>query len=367
MKTCYFYILGIRTFRRQCTKEEKLDEGFAFDENFTADDEDEDADQIRDDLESTKQLLELEVRSKKLLEKDNKRLQAEVVKLRQEFAKIAAGGDSNTEALTESQVAARKNSIQMKRQSMIRLISESEDDETPIYTKEISNEKEQKTTNTSDSVSSNTVNNEPIQPTQPPIERAATIEEVPQEIEEMREEVDEARRLAEEWENKYKEMQRQMSELEMEPKITKKHSACGPIPQLQRLSSVVSTMSDRTEEEIKDEEGSRRIEDEDEEWMQKREIHQLQTRLRNTHDKREVVVRERKLLNERIEALVANIGVEVDARKRLRKEIREMNEAFRAEIADMCAEQQTAEELEECYFSDDDDLVVNSHKVYDDK
>ena len=45
-----------------------------------------------------------------------------------------------------------------------------------------------------------------------------------EEIQEMREEVDEARRLAEEWENKYKDMQRQMSELETEPRIGKKHS-----------------------------------------------------------------------------------------------------------------------------------------------
>lgn len=40
--------------------------------------EDENVDDLRDDLESTKQLLELEVRSKKLLERDNKRLQQEV-------------------------------------------------------------------------------------------------------------------------------------------------------------------------------------------------------------------------------------------------------------------------------------------------
>ena len=261
--------------------------------------------------------------------------------------------------MTESQVIARKNSIQMKRQSMIRLISESEDDETPIYNKEITNVKEQNTSSICDSVPSAISSNETNQP--PAVERAATIEEIPQEIEEMREEVDEARRLAEEWEHKYKEMQRQMSDLETEPKVSKKHSGGPSGPQLQRLPSVPAKSV--VEETITEEERSRRIEEDDEEWMQKREIHQLEIKLLNTHDKREVVVRERKLLNERIEALIGNIGVEVDARKRLRKDIKEMNEAFKQEIADMCAEQQTAEELEECYFSDDDDLVQNKYKV----
>ena len=35
-----------------------------------------------------------------------------------------------------------------------------------------------------------------------------------------------------------------------------------------------------------------------------------------------------------------------------------MNEAFKREISDMLAEERTAAELEECYFSDDD-LVPN--------
>ena len=317
-------------------------------------------DQVRDDLESTKQLLELEVRSKKLLEKDNKKLQQEVVKLRQEFSKIAAGGNVNIEAMTESQVMARKNSIQMKRQSMIRLISESEDDDAivpPIYNNQVSQEKEQKTSNSCDLVPTTPSINETTQP--PLVERAPTIEEIPQEIEEMREEVDEARRLAEEWENKYKEMQRQMTDLEMEPKISKKHSIGASVPPLQRLSSVASTVS--AADGINEEERNKRLEDEDEEWMLRREIHQLENKLRNTHDKREVVVRERKLLNERMENLIGNIGSEVDARKRLRKEIKEMNEAFKKEIADMCVEQQTAEELEECYYSGDEDLVENKH------
>lgn len=97
-------------------------------------------------------------------------------------------------------------------------------------------------------------------------------------------------------------------------------------------------------------------------WMLKREIHSLNNKLRNLRDKREIVVRERQLLQERIETLIGSITNEVDSRKRLRKEIKEMNEAFKTEIQEMAAEQRTAEELEECYFSDDEDLVTNTHK-----
>merc|ERR1712150_15637 len=52
----------------------------------------------------------------------------------------------------------------------------------------------------------------------------------------------------------------------------------------------------------------------------------------------------------------------VESRKALRKEINEMNEAFKIEIREMVAEQKTADDLEDCYFSDDEDLVVNTHK-----
>ena len=357
--------------------------GFAFDDKpptFEEDDDDEEVNEIKDDLESTKQLLELEVRSKKLLEKDNKRLQLEVVKLRQEFAKLSAGGDNSNEPMSEDQaekVQRRKNSIQMKRQSMIRLISESEDDDaappTPAPAKEPSQEKdtpkierksrrsqekEQKITEPIPSTPS--IQEEPESPTQPsppspppPVERAPTIEEIPQEIEEMREEVDEARKLAEEWENKYKEMQRQISEYEMEPRTSKKHSK----PELQRFSSVISNSGDG----FTDEDRNKRLDEEDEEWMLRREIHQLENKLRSTHDKREIVVRERKLLDERMENLIESIGGEVDARKRLRKEIKEMNEAFKAEIAEMMLEEQTAQALEDCYYSDDEDLVVTKN------
>ena len=379
--------LGIKTFKRQLTKEEKKKMGFCFDEtpNFDEKDDDDNAAEIKDDLESTKQLLELEVRSKKLLEKDNKRLQQEVVKLREEFAKLsAAGSDNKNETMSEDQVQKRKNSIQMKRQSMIRLISESEDDDatappTPapkpppskepsqeVDTPKIerrsrkSQEKEQKVTDPIPSTPS--IQEEPEQSppraspppaNPPPVERAPTIDEIPQEIEEMREEVDEARKLAEEWENKYKEMQRQISEFEMEPRISKKHSK----PELQRLSSIVSNSGDG----FTDEDRNKRLDEEDEQWMLRREIHQLENKLRSTHDKREIVTRERRLLNERMENLIESIGGEVEARKRLRKEIKEMNEAFKAEIAEMLLEEQTQEALEDCYYSDEEDLVVNKN------
>ena len=76
-----FVVAGIKSFKRQVTKDEKMGKGFSF-----GDDDDvgelEDLDKLRDDLEATKQLLELEVRSKSLLEKDNKRLQAEIERLK---------------------------------------------------------------------------------------------------------------------------------------------------------------------------------------------------------------------------------------------------------------------------------------------
>ena len=134
----------------------------------------------------------------------------------------------------------------------------------------------------------------------------------------------------------------------------------GAVPEFQRLSSVSSTIG--MGDFIADEERNKRLDEEDAEWMRRREIHQLENKLRNTHDKREVVVRERNLLNDRMENLVGSIGDEVEARKRLRKEIKEMNEAFKQEIEDMCLEEQTAQELEDCYFSDDENPVANKNR-----
>jgi hypothetical protein len=48
--------------------------------------------------------------------------------------------------------------------------------------------------------------------------------------------------------------------------------------------------------------------------MKRREIRQLESKLRNTKDKKEVVVRERKLLTERIESLIKGIEAEMEAR-----------------------------------------------------
>lgn len=56
--------------------------------------------------------------------------------------------------------------------------------------------------------------------------------------------------------------------------------------------------------------------------MQRREVRMLELKLRNTKDKKEVVVRERKLLAERMDSLIKCIENEVESRKRLRKEIR---------------------------------------------
>ena len=81
-------------------------------------------------------MLELEVRSKKLLEKDNKRLQAEMDKLRTDYQKLLQGGGGGGqgasaaagEAATVNGTgnadvtprSARRASIASKRQSMIR-------------------------------------------------------------------------------------------------------------------------------------------------------------------------------------------------------------------------------------------------------
>ena len=52
----------------------------------------------------------------------------------------------------------------------------------------------------------------------------------------------------------------------------------------------------------------------DDDWMKRREIRMLESKLRNTKDKKEVVVRERKLLAERIESLIKGIEAEMEAR-----------------------------------------------------
>lgn len=339
----------IRCLRRQQTKEErlKLDE-----------EDDEEVDKLRDDLESTKQLLDLEVRSKKLLEKDNKRLAQELEKLRQEMISgkpMSNGQDQGSANETSEEAAAklaRRNSVAAKRHSVIRLLSESESHDVqdePVSQAIINGSDIEEGDGEEDEEAEEDVSArlEEVEDSQP---LDSFYEDEMAEIEEMREEVDEARKLAEEWEAKYKEMQRQMSDLE--GSRYRKHSLIidSMNPMIQKKASVTSEYEDY------DDDGG------DYTWMLRRELHTLNNKLKNVRDKRDIVIRERYLLQERIETLVGSIGNELESRKRLRKEINEMNETFKQEMREMMAEQQAADELEECYFSDDEDLVVNTHK-----
>jgi hypothetical protein len=83
------------------------------------------------------------------------------------------------------------------------------------------------------------------------------------------------------------------------------------VPQLQRMlssqSSVVVEAYDVPCEDG-DEEG----------WMQRREVHQLNSKLKNILDKREMVFRERKLLTDRVDVIVKSIGDEMEARKKVK-------------------------------------------------
>ena len=113
--------LGIKSFKRQLTKEEKLNKGFSFgDDAFEEVGELEDLNKLKDDLESTKQLLELEVRSKNLLEKDNKKLQAEIEKLKAEFANHKGSGDPTPDILNNILTRERKESFSKERRESIK-------------------------------------------------------------------------------------------------------------------------------------------------------------------------------------------------------------------------------------------------------
>jgi len=320
---------GIKSFKRQLTKEEKIKKGFSFGED-ALDEELEDVTKIKDDLESTKQLLELEVRSKTLLEKDNKKLQAEIERLKTEFDKIKGGEQPSAELMNSIMALGKKESAtkESRRKSSVSTVIEVEE------------EKEEM---------------EPVDAK--PIEIQAP--EVIEEMEELKEEVDEARKLAEEWEAKYKEMQRQMEDLEGGGTYGKKER-----PTLMRGISTAS--SDGTGEEVAGEKRTSTIFNESEtagdDWMQKREINQLKTKLRNTKDKKSIIVRERNLLNERIESLKESIAAEFEARKKLKKDVKDMNAAFKEEMADIELDEQTQKELEDCYYENEDDLVVNKYR-----
>jgi hypothetical protein len=209
-------------------------------------------DKLRDDLEATKQLLDLEVRSKRLLEKDNKRLAQELEKLRMELCHGGKSSSANAEALAKIEAfaanaandgtqsdekLARRNSMAAKRNSVIRLLSESENHdqdepameptamEPPVVEEQDEVEEDDNDNEEEDTHNNNLAEN--------------SFEDELAEIEEMREEVDEARKLAEEWEAKYKDMQRQMSDLETSR--YKKHSLIiDSVPMVSKKASVTS-------------------------------------------------------------------------------------------------------------------------------
>jgi len=331
---------GIKSFKRQLTKEEKLDKGFSFgDDTFEEVGELEDIDKLKDDLESTKQLLELEVRSKNLLEKDNKKLQAEIERLKAEFANHKQSGDPTPDILNSILTRDRKESFSKERKDSI---------------------KEKRKSSVID-----TVNNEVMENNASDNDKALADADVPEEvleeIDELKEEADEARKLAEEWEAKYKEMQRQMELLDGPGGMYgKKNSTAGSErPSFQRM---VSTASSDGVEDLSNNRTSLVLGEADEDdWMQRREVAQLQTKLKNTKDKKDIILRERNLLTERIENLKESIAKEFEARKNLKRDVKDMNAAFKEEMADMEAELETQKDLEDCYYSDEEALVENPY------
>ena len=220
--------------------------GTTFEETLIDEEDEKDMDNLIEDLESTKQLLELEVRSKKLLEKDNKRLAQELEKLKMEMLKgvnpVLASDQAASAAETtgqEEMAKVRRNSVALKRHSVIRLLSESESHdnvqaEEPITTEPIKDEDEDEEEEEEE---------EEDEISEPVAKADSFYDEELAEIEEMREEVDEARKLAEEWEAKYKEMQRQMSDLD--GSRYKKHSLIiDNVPmQIQKKAAVAASAS----------------------------------------------------------------------------------------------------------------------------
>ena len=185
--------------------------------------------------------------------------------------------------------------------------------------------------------------------------------QVLEEIDELKEEAEEAKKLAEEWEAKYKEMQRQMEMLDGSGGMFGKKSSTAEKPSLQRLQS---TASDGADDVVNNRQSMVLGDDGDEDWMQRREIQQLQLKLRNMKDKKEIIVRERTFLNERIDNLKECIAKEFEARKTLKKDIREMNAAFKEEMADMEHDDQVKKDLEDCWY-DENDLVDNPYAKKD--
>jgi len=169
------------------------------------------------------------------------------------------------------------------------------------------------------------------------LENGDFVEEQETEIFELKEEADEARRLAEEWEAKYKEMQRHMEELEIS------HNSTIDSEKSADVSKVIDDCGEK------------------EDWVTKREMNNLKIKLRHTKEKKEVIKRERKLLNERLQNLRDNISQEIDLRIQLKKEVKEMNTAFIEEMQEMETKEKSLNDLEDVYYSDEEDLVVNQN------
>merc|ERR1712223_505773 len=96
-------------------------------------------------------------------------------------------------------------------------------------------------------------------------------------------------------------------------------------------------------------------------WMQKRVVQQVRAKLKNMKDKKEMIVRERFLLTERVDSLKDSIAIEYEARKKLKKDVKDMNAAFKEEMEDMELDED-ANDLDDCYYENEDDLVINSHR-----
>ena len=319
---------GIKSFKRQQTKEEKIGKGFSFGDDDNVG-ELEDLDKMKDDLEATKQLLELEVRSKALLEKDNKRLQQEIERLKVEFANVksssADGQPAPPDILNNILTRERKESISKERRDSV-----------------IEKRKSLADNQISDIIASS-------QPTKLIAEEVP--EEVQEEIDELKEEAEEAKKLAEEWEAKYKDMQKQMELLDGGGMFSKKTSTAEKPTIFQRMQSTNSEGEDLA---------ALATDEDDSDWMQKRELAQLQSKIKNMRDKKEIIVKERNFLNERIENLKDCIAKEFEARKTLKKDIRDMNAAFTEEMAEIDHDLQVKKDLEDCAY-DESDLVVNPY------
>merc|ERR1719348_1101314 len=151
-----------------------------------------------------------------------------------------------------------------------------------------------------------------------------------------------------------------MEDMEMSAAHAK--AADGGKPILNRTVSTASSDGTNITELAKHE-----VESEDD-WMQRREVHQLQSKLKNTKGKKEILVRERNLLTERIEQLKDSIAAEYEARKKLKKDVKDMNSALKDEMAEIELAERTAKELEDCYYGEDESqLVTNTHKFQTDE